>query len=142
MSKFELPKWAKSTRAWLALAVAVFAFYAGAAAVGLQVPRWAWFSEHRRDVQIITSTHRSDVKAITSKHDDDVMVLAGNVQKNKIAILESTQASVRRQLINIRITKRRLAQQGDFDPQLERDEQQLQNQLRDINARLKRVRGH
>ena len=133
-----LPKWARSTRAWLVFAAAVFAFYAGAATIGLDIPRPAFHSEHERDINVVTKTHREDVEVLTAGG----QALAAEIQKNKVSILEGTQRSLRRQLIDIRTAKRQLKQKGDFDPQLERDEQTLQNQLRDIGAKLQRVRGH
>lgn len=111
-----IPSWAKSMKTWLVMGTIVFGFYAGAAAIGLQVPRWTWFSEH--------------------------IALAGEVHQNTIKMYQGDVKSIRRQLIDSRIGLSKVDQ--DRNPQLYerflRDADELRAELQDARDSLTRAR--
>jgi len=117
MNKVTVPSWAKSIKTWLLTCTIVFGFYAGAAAIGLEVPRWTWFSEH--------------------------VVLAGEVRQNRIKIYRGDIKSIRRQLIDARIGLSKVSRKRNprlYD-QFLRDEAALTEELSDAKEALIRARG-
>ena len=114
MNTPKMPKFVTKIQTWLVIVTAIAGTYAGAAALGLQVPRPTWISEH--------------------------LQLAGEVKQNTIKALKSDVSHIRRQLIDARIAKTKV-KKGTlvYDKFLE-DEQQLKDQLDDAKEALNRAR--
>ncbi|KKL48879.1 hypothetical protein LCGC14_2321130 [marine sediment metagenome] len=115
-NSIKLPRVIKTSCGWLAAGTVIFGFYAGASAIGLQIPRWAWYSEH--------------------------IELAGDVRQNSIKMYRGDVKSLRRQLIDARIGLSRVDR--DRNPKLYeqflRDELELNGQLSDARQALERAR--
>lgn len=111
-----IPPWAKSVKTWLAFLTVVFGFYAGAAAIGLEVPRPVWINEH--------------------------LQLAGKVKKNTVRSYQSNVSHIRRQLIDARIAKSKAKPGSDLYNEFLRDEAELKDKLAEAKARLKKARGY
>ena len=107
-----VPHWAKRTKYWLGFTAAVFALYAGAATIGLDLPRWAWISEHR--------------------------ALAGEVKTNVEEILKQKVDWFQDRVWKI---ENRIQDRG-VTPSLRDQLREYEKKLREAEAHLAKVRGY
>ncbi len=116
MNKSHIPKFATKLQTWLIFATAVFGFYAGAAALGLEVPRPAWIGEHR--------------------------ALAGEVRSNRIKLYRDDVRDARNAARDARIARSRVNQskRPELYESLLSDEIDAREQLRDAKEALSRAR--
>ena len=122
-----LPKWAKTAGAWLGLGAALFAFYAGAAAIGLDVPRPTWFAEHTRDIEGVKATHKDDVQTLAAGGRDTRQRTLGLQLELRRARYFQNRAEQTAQM----------AKTGRVDPNLLKEEAFLTGVIRSLEAELK-----
>ena len=111
----KVPKFLKKLHTWLIFATLVFGTYAGAAAIGLQIPRWTWYSEH--------------------------LELAGEVRGNKVDLHQGQIDSIDRRLTTAIIARSKAKPGTDLHDILTGRKRKLERQLKAAEAKLKKVRG-
>ena len=111
----KIPGWAKSLKFWMTTVVALFALYAGATAIGLDIPRWTWISEHR--------------------------ALAGEVKSDRVHLYQGKVESLERRHTSAIISRSKAKKGSDLHSLLLSKERRLERQLEDAKAILKKVRG-
>ncbi len=89
--KNNIPKWAMSLKFWALTVAAVFAVWAGATAIGLDLPRPAWIAEHKADVVKITAKHERDMGTVGEEFKKMLQLTAANA----CAIVEATRKRLR-----------------------------------------------
>ena len=114
-----LPKWARGTRAWLGFAAAIFAVYVGAAAVGMDLPRPAWISEHNRDIRLLMA--------------------GGRDTRQRVLALELEQRRTRYYRVRAD-AKSQLTKTGRVDPELLREEAFLRGLIDNLEAEIGKIR--
>ncbi len=117
MNKPQLPKFVTKIKTWLIVMTTITATYVGLAAIGIDVPRPAWFSEHK--------------------------ALAGEVRDNRIKLYRGDVKGLQRQLIDARIGLSKVNRKRNprlYD-QFLRDEAELTDLLSDAKEELKRARA-
>lgn len=112
--KNNIPKWAKSLKFWALTFAAFVGVWAAAPIVGLDLPRWTWFTEHQ--------------------------ALAAEVKQNTIKALKSDVSHIRRQLIDARIAKSKAKPGTPLYSEFFKDEEELKDELKDAKSALARAR--
>ncbi len=111
----KIPNWAKSMKWWAAFVLGVFALYGGAATIGLDIPRWTWISEHR--------------------------ALAGEVSKDRVELYKGQVEHLENRHTDVIIKRSQLKAGTPLYNTLLRKEKRLERQLKEAEAKLKKVRG-
>jgi hypothetical protein len=111
----KVPSWAKGLKFWIILITSVFALYAGAAAIGLEMPRWAWISELR--------------------------VVAGDVKSNRVQLYQGKVDSLERRHTAAIIALSRAKPGTRLYNVLFSKERTLGRQLDEAMEKLRKVRG-
>ncbi len=100
---------------WLIVLTGVFGAYAGAAAIGLEVPRWAWISELR--------------------------AVAGEVKTNRVQLYQGNVESLERRHTTVIIALSRAKPGTRLYDVLFGKERALGRQLDEAKEQLRKVRG-
>ncbi len=111
----KIPNWAKSIKWWAAFVVGVFALYGGAATIGLDIPRWAWFTE--------------------------LQAVAAEVKENKVELYKGQVEHLENRHTDVIIKRGQLKAGTPLYNTLLRKEKRLERQLKEAEAKLKKVRG-
>lgn len=115
MDKPKLPKFATRLQTWLIVMGTITATYAGAAAIGFDVPRPVWIAEH--------------------------LHLVGEVKQNTVRALKSDVTHIRRQLIDARVAKSKAKPGTPLYDEFFKDEEELKEQLEDAKEALSDARA-
>jgi len=111
----KLPKFVTKLQTWLIVLTGIFGVYAGAAAIGLEVPRWAWISELR--------------------------AVAGEVRSNRVQLYQGKVESLERRHTAVIIALSRAKPGSRLYDVLFSKERTLGRQLSEAKETLKSVRG-
>ena len=108
---------ATSVKFWLSFFLVITSTYGGAAAIGLDIPRWAWFSELR--------------------------AVSDRVDKNRVELLEQSLRNLKAERRAIDREKEDLIQQGKRPGhRLKRDEEEANDAIEELESRLEKIRGY
>jgi len=111
----KLPKFVTKLKTWIIVMGAITTTYAGAALVGLEVPRWTWISEHQ--------------------------ALAGEVRNTRAEVYKSKVEHLENRHTDVLIAKQKVKPGTELYNTLFRKEKDLKRQLENAQAMLKKVRG-
>lgn len=129
-----IPDYLKNVKAWGAVALMVFAIYGGAASVGLDIPRWTWFSEHQ--VQV------AEVKKLRMYAKTEHLKLASASNNNRARILTILLKSARSRYYRNRVDQKMQIRKGiDVDTEMIKEEADLIGQIDELEDELKKIRG-
>ncbi len=131
-----LPKWVRAWHAWLGFVVVLGA---ASAVIVPAIPdslRLTWFTEH----QALAAVHETDIKAVTAAHEADTITLAGRIKSNMITILENGVYALQRERRALTAAQRQAKTVGEKN-NIQREIEQIDDQLNEATARLKAKRG-
>ena len=123
----------KELKTWFGILIAIFAVYGSAASIGLDIPRWTWFSEHK--VQVVKL---NNLKKYSRKEHIKLASASSNNRARILSILLKSSRS--RYYQNRAYQKSQMKGAGNVDPELIKEEAELRGQIDELESELKKIR--
>ena len=132
----KMPAWASNMKVWVAVIIALPAIYAGAAGMGLDLPRPTWLAEHQADVVKITTAHAQDMTYVGKELKQTLKLVAANA----CAIVEADRKRIRGDYFAIKDRAELYKQKNQAVPQWIRDRERVVQERKRENERQRSIK--